>query len=423
MTYDELLRRLSALRRYGMRPGLESIGALLAAVGHPERGLNVVHVGGTNGKGSTAAMIDAGLRAAGRRSGLYTSPHLLRFTERIVIDGVELERERAAEIGARVLSVAGEHTFFDVATAMAFLAFAEARVDVAVLEVGLGGRLDSTNVVAAPLVSLVTSVARDHMDVLGHELPQIAREKAGIWKRGCPALYACDDADAAGVLEAEAARIGATPIERFGRDFDDAGLPPLALAGAHQRRNAALARRALARLGVAADAIAAGFARVRWPGRLEQLSPEVLVDAAHNEEGAHALAAALPAGAWTLIVGVVADKDARAILAPLVARATRVIATAPPSPRALPPAQLQRLVPGAEVAPDLAAALALAAGERVLVAGSSSASRPTRPRSRIRSGKSCSDAGARVSSSHASFARRVAAARFGRRVGAIRRRP
>ncbi|HEX6835955.1 MAG TPA: Mur ligase family protein [Polyangia bacterium] len=370
MTYDEMLERLGALKRYGMRPGLDSIRALCAALGNPERALDVVHVGGTNGKGSTAAMIAAGARAAGMRVGLYTSPHLLRFTERIVIDGAELDRARAAELAERVLAVAEEATFFDVATAMAFAAFAEARVELAVLEVGLGGRLDSTNLVERPRCAVVTSVALDHTDVLGDTLTAIAREKAGIWKRGAPALYACDDEAAAGVLEAEAARAGATPIERFGRDLDDAGLPPLALGGAHQRRNAALARRALAIVGVGERAIADGFARVRWPGRLEALSPTVMVDAAHNEEGARALAAAWPAGDWTLVIGVVADKDARAIVAPLVARARRVIVTAPPSPRALPPAELARLVPGAAVAPDLAAALALAAGERVVVAGS-----------------------------------------------------
>ncbi|HEX9101073.1 MAG TPA: Mur ligase family protein, partial [Polyangia bacterium] len=203
MTYDEMLRRLAALQRYGMRPGLESISALCAALGDPQAGLAVVHVGGTNGKGSTAAMIAAGARADGRRVGLYTSPHLLRFTERIVVDGAELPRERAAELGARVLAVAGEHTFFDVATAMAFVAFAEARVELAVVEVGLGGRLDSTNVVARPRCAVVTSVARDHTEVLGDTLSAIAREKAGIWKRGAPALFACDDEAAAAVLDAE----------------------------------------------------------------------------------------------------------------------------------------------------------------------------------------------------------------------------
>jgi dihydrofolate synthase/folylpolyglutamate synthase len=379
MTYAEMLQRLVGLRRFGVRPGLDGVRGLLAAIGHPERGLRVVHVGGTNGKGSTAAMIAAGLRADGRRVGLYTSPHLLRFTERIVIDGAEIAPERAVALAERVLAVGdgGSATFFEIVTAMAFLAFAEARVDVAVLEVGLGGRLDSTNVVEEPACAIVTSIGMDHADVLGATPAAIAREKAGIWKRGRPALFACADEAAAAVLQAEAERLGAAPIERFGRDFDDAGLPPLALAGAHQRRNAALARRALDLFGVSDGVIADGLGSVRWPGRLERLSPAVIADAAHNDEGARALAAAWPEGAWTLVVGVVSDKDARAIVAPLVARAVRVIVTAPPSPRAMAPAELARVatVAGAAdvtVADDLAAALAsaAAAGERVVVAGS-----------------------------------------------------
>jgi dihydrofolate synthase / folylpolyglutamate synthase len=376
MTYDELLQRLYELRRFGMRPGLDAIRELLAAVGDPQKQLAVVHVGGTNGKGSTAAMIEAALRASGRRTGLYTSPHLLRVSERLRLDGEELSRARMAELGERVFAVAGEHTFFEVLTAMALLAFAEAAVEVAVLEVGLGGRLDATNVIERPLVAVVTSVARDHMEVLGDTPAAIAREKAGIWKPGAPAIYACDDESAAAVLDAEAARVGVR-AERLGRDFDDRGLPPLALGGAHQRRNAALARRALERLppslAPSLAALAEGFAQVRWPGRLEQLTPQVLVDAAHNEEGARALAAALPPGPRTLIVGVVSDKDARAIVAPLAARATRVIATQPPSPRALAAEELAALIPSSkrpEVAPDLATALERARGEPVLVAGS-----------------------------------------------------
>ena len=386
MTYEELLQRLVGLRRFGMRPGLDGIRELLDALGRPFAGGTIVHVGGTNGKGSTAAMIEAGLRADGRRTGLYTSPHLLRFTERIRVNGDEIAPELAARLGEEILAASkrgGPHTFFEIATAMALVAFERAAVDVAVLEVGLGGRLDATNVVERPAVAVVTSVGLDHVDVLGGTRAEIAREKAGIWKRGCPALFACEDEEAATVLAAEAARVGAAPIERFGRELDDRGLPRLALAGAHQRRNAALARRALERMGVTARAIAEGLGTVRWPGRMERLSPTVMVDAAHNEEGARALAAAWPAGdgdrgghggdtGWTLVVGVVADKDARAIIEPLVAKARRVIVTAPPSARALPAEELARWVPGAVVTKDLAEALAVAAaaGEKVVVAGS-----------------------------------------------------
>jgi dihydrofolate synthase/folylpolyglutamate synthase len=373
MTYEQMLQRMFGLRRFGMRPGLDATRALLAALGHPERAFEAVHIGGTNGKGSTVALCESALRAAGLRTGSFTSPHLLRFTERIRLDGVEIAPERAAALAERVLVVAGEATFFEVVTAMAFVAFAEAGVDVAVVEVGLGGRLDATNVLDRVLATVVTSIGRDHMDVLGNTTAAIAGEKAGIWKAGVPAFYACDDAEAAAVLDGEAARVGTTAA-RFGRDFDDAGLPPLGLHGAHQRRNAALARQALGALPAAvrpdATALATGFAAARWPGRLEWLTPQLLVDAAHNEEGARALAAALPDGPWTLVVGVVADKDARAIVAPLAARAARVIAVAPPSPRALPAAELAALVPGAEVADDLGAALARTAGQPTVVAGS-----------------------------------------------------
>jgi dihydrofolate synthase/folylpolyglutamate synthase len=396
MSYEEMLRRLLALRRFGMRPGLGGVRALLERLGRPEAGLAVVHVGGTNGKGSTVALIEATLRAAGRKTGMYTSPHLLRFTERIRIDGEELAGDAAAALAERVLAASGEGThgdggdgdgeatFFEVVTAMAFLAFAERGVDVAVVEVGLGGRLDATNVIERPLATVVTSIGLDHMDVLGATLTAIAREKAGIWKPGVPAIFACADAEARAVLAAEAARVGA-PAAILGRDFDDAGLPPLALAGAHQRRNAALARRALAalpeRLRPTEAALAAGFGGVRWPGRMEQLTPTVLVDAAHNEEGAQALAAALPAGPFTLVLGVVADKDPRAVAGVLAPRAARVIATAPPTPRALPAAALAEVVralaPGVAVesAPELAAALRAAQGDgggdaRVVVAGS-----------------------------------------------------
>lgn len=374
MTYARLLEQLFALRRFGMRPGLGGMRALLARLGDPQERLAVVHVGGTNGKGSTAAFVESALRAGGKRTGLYTSPHLLRFTERIRLGGAELTQQEAAALGERVFAASsGEHTFFEIATAMAFVAFAERGVDVAVIEVGLGGALDATNVVTRPLVTVVTGIALDHTEVLGDTPAAIAREKAGIFKPRVPAVIACDDLSARVVLLGKAARVRA-PAYLFGRDFDDGGLPPLGLDGAHQRRNAALARQALALLPSSLrpgrEMLADGFARVRWPGRLERLSARVLVDAAHNEEGARALAAALPDGERTLILGVVADKDARAIIEALVPRVRRVIATAPPSPRALAPERLAALIPGAETATDLQAALRLAGDDPVVVAGS-----------------------------------------------------
>ena len=317
-------------------------------------------------------MIEAVLRAAGLRTGLYTSPHLLRFTERIRIDGDEIARRRRrggwpSACRRRPAST----TFFEVATAMAFLAFAEAGVDVAVLEVGLGGRLDATNVVER-------RCARRHREwrsitprCSGPTLADIAREKAGIFKpRQCRRYSPVDDEAAACCSRKRRGR--AARIERFGRDFDDSDLPPLALEGAHQRRNAALARRALELVGVGTRAIARGAGERALAGAARAAVADGAGRCRAQRGGrTRARRGAGPRERGPLVVGVLADKDARAIVAPLVARAARVIVTAPPSPRALPAAELaRRSCRGATIAPDLAAALALAAGERVVVAGS-----------------------------------------------------
>jgi dihydrofolate synthase/folylpolyglutamate synthase len=379
MTYAEAVARILGLRggeRAGMRPGLERIEALLDAIGRPEQAFAIAQVGGTNGKGSISAMLAAVLQASGRRVGLYTSPHLRHYRERIRVDGRPISEADFADgveaLGTLIARL--DATVFEAGTALALDHFCRSRVDVAVLEVGLGGRLDATNVIERPLCTVVTSIARDHVEVLGESTASIAREKAGIFKSRVPAVLACDDLSARVVLLGKAARVRA-PAYLYGRDFDERDLPPLGLVGEHQRRNAALARQALSllpsTLAVSRAAVATGFAGVKWPGRLERLTPKILVDAAHNEEGARALVAALPADArLTLILGLVADKDARAIVRVLAPRATRVIATAPPSLRALSPARLAELIPSAETAPDLAAALQLAGNDSVVVAGS-----------------------------------------------------
>jgi len=389
MTYVEALERLFALRRFGVRPGLETTRRLLSSLGHPETAFSVIHVAGTNGKGSTAAFAESLLRAAGVRTGLYTSPHLSRFTERVRVDGVEISAATAAALLDEVFAIAGEATFFEVVTAMALLAFARAGVKVAVLECGLGGRFDSTNVITAPLSTVVTGIAADHLDVLGPTLADVAREKAGIWKPGVPAVMACDDPAARLVLRSTATVVGA-PISEWGVDLslDEAGdyVGPggplgrltVGLRGAHQRRNAGLA---LAAVSLAADRGGflisdenrrTGLRDVRWPARLELLAPDVLVDAAHNAEGATSLAVELPAIAAgrpiTLVVGVVADKDARAILAPLLPLAARIVCTTPPSPRALSAGDLAALCQG-ETVSDPTEALATARDGRSLVVG------------------------------------------------------
>ncbi len=372
MTYTEALEKLYQRRRFGMRPGLERTQELLRAVGNPEQKFAAIHVAGTNGKGSTCAFAERILRESGRRTGLYTSPHLLRFTERVRIDGAEIEREKIADLIARVLVDAGDATFFEIVTVAAFAAFAEAGVEVAVVETGLGGRLDSTNVLPQPLCTTITGIGLEHTDILGKTTREIAREKGGIIKRGVPAVVACDDADALDELSHIAGEREA-PLSLFGRDF----LSPtekLSLPGPHQARNAALAIESLRRASLlpSSDIVARALADTHWPGRLERIG-DVLIDAAHNPDGIRALAAALPSlrdgRPLTIIFGAVTDKDAASMLALLQPLADRLILSAPASSRARDPKELAPLAPGAEVIPELRQAIAAATGQ-VLITGS-----------------------------------------------------
>jgi dihydrofolate synthase/folylpolyglutamate synthase len=372
--------------------GLDRICAVLDRLGNPERRPFTVQIAGTNGKGSTAAMTEAILRELGYRTGLYTSPHLCRFTERIRIDGREADGDRLAELDLAIAAAARSAgvplTYFEIATALAFQAFADAGVEVAVLEVGLGGRLDATTA-AAPVATAITGIALDHTDVLGDTVEEIAREKAGIARPGVPLLLGAMP-PAAELAIAEVARNVGAPVLRVGTDFRGPPVAPaLALAGAHQAANAALAAalaRAAARAagrpfeddGADAAAVARGLAAVIWPGRLERVG-DVLLDCAHNPDGARALAAALdalPPGRRALVFSVVAGKDARSMLAALGPRWDRVIATRSRNPRALPPETLAALAgPSTVTAADPVAALAAARqaagpGGMVVVAGS-----------------------------------------------------
>jgi dihydrofolate synthase/folylpolyglutamate synthase len=350
--YPALLARLDSLRSLGVDFGLERVRQALAALGSPEQRLPAVQIAGTNGKGSTAAMAEAILRAAGWRTGLYTSPHLCRFTERIRIAGAEVDGDRLARLDAAVAATGVPLTYFEVATVLAFQVMAEERVELGVLETGLGGRLDAVTV-CAPLATAITSIGWDHMDFLGTSLASIAREKAGILKAGVPCFLARVPAEADAAIDEVARAVGA-PLVRFGRELDiEPDLPAPALAGAHQRANAALAvalaREVARRQGRAlpAEAIAAGLTGVRWPARLERVETpagEVLLDCAHNPEGAEVLAAALPAIARerraVLVLSVVAGKDLGGLLRPLLPLFPEVIATRSRNPRALPPGEL-----------------------------------------------------------------------------------
>jgi dihydrofolate synthase/folylpolyglutamate synthase len=353
--YQRLLARLEQTRPLGVSLGLERMQRALVALGSPERSLRAVHVAGTNGKGSTAAMTEAILRAAGLRTGLYTSPHLSRFTERIQIDGQEISGDALAALDERVVATGIELTYFEVATVLAFLALAEAAVDVGILEVGLGGRLDSTNV-CHPVATAITSIGLDHTDLLGDSLAAIAREKAGIAKRGVPLFVGHLPGEADREVARIAARVGA-PLHRLGVDVPPVPFPP-ALPGRHQQANAALAG-ALAREaaracghGLSERAVARGLASVVWPGRLERVAPDLWLDAAHNLEGVEALTAALPRRRpLAAVISIVHGKPATEMLAVLAPRFDSVWLTRSRNARAMPPEQLAALLPANAPAP------------------------------------------------------------------------
>jgi dihydrofolate synthase/folylpolyglutamate synthase len=330
---------------------LERMRAALALRGHPEERFPAGHVAGTNGKGSTAAMLDAVLHASGRRCGLYTSPHLVDFAERIRAGGRTIPRDMVcalvAELRAALEQAGIALTHFEFSTLLALEWFARIGVELAVVEVGLGGRLDATNTVR-PVVTAITSIAHDHEEWLGHELRQIAFEKAGIAKHGVPLVTGRLPAEADEVIAAQATREGA-PLLRAGRDGvleGEAFAGPdgvrwdgldVALEGAFQRANAEVALLILTRLrqrwALDVDSIRAGLADVHWPGRLAVLgtAPLVLVDGAHNPAGVAALAAELPRlvgeRRLTLVFAVMADKAWPAMLEHLLPRAAEVVVT------------------------------------------------------------------------------------------------
>ncbi|HEY0195326.1 MAG TPA: cyanophycin synthetase [Kofleriaceae bacterium] len=377
--YGELLARLLPARRFGVVLGLERMRQILDRLGAPDRRLGaVVHVGGTNGKGSTVAMIAALAAAAGQRVATYTSPHLSSLRERIQIAGAAISEAAMVAAAEQVRAAGGDElTFFEQVTAIAMVAIAEAAVDVTVLEVGLGGRLDATNVID-PAIAVVTGVAMDHEAILGATLAAIAGEKAGIWKPGRPAIIGASGlAEAVPVLAAAAAAAGA--IVRLVDAGDVAAVPPVALPGAHQRRNAAAAIAAVRALGL--PIVAAALQQVRHPGRFEVIDDaagRVILDGAHNPHGAAALAAALAERGErpVLIAAISADKDVAAIAAALAPAVRAVIATRYQQDRAMDPAALARVFArpalAVSTAPDLPAALAMARalGGPILVAGS-----------------------------------------------------
>jgi dihydrofolate synthase/folylpolyglutamate synthase len=348
---DRVLDRLTALHPKVIDLSLARIERLLAALGHPERRLPpVVHVAGTNGKGSVVAMLRAGLESAGFRVHVYTSPHLARFHERIRLAGELIDEDRLAATLARCEAAnAGQPiTFFEITTAAAFLAMSETPADFTLLEVGLGGRLDATNVVDRPRLTVITPVSIDHQQYLGETLPEIAAEKAGILKHGIGCVVGRQEPEALAAIEERATRMLA-PLMVEGQDWQvweehgrmaylDAGglldLPLPNLIGAHQVENAGIALCALRALGRDEAACTAAVTGARWPARLQRLRHGPLVEAAgqaelwldggHNPAAGIALAEALtrlPPRPLHLVAGMLRTKDAAGFLRPLAGRA------------------------------------------------------------------------------------------------------
>jgi dihydrofolate synthase/folylpolyglutamate synthase len=404
---------LDALELFGMKLGLETMRRLADALGHPERCSPLVHIAGTNGKGSVAAMMMTALVAAGHRVGRYTSPHLVRVEERAAIDGRVVDAATfdtaLARVRAAVASLGAEHqpTYFEITTATAFEIFRAASVEAAIVEVGLGGRYDATNIVV-PSVTVITSIDFDHESHLGTTLEAIAREKAGIIKPGVPVVAGGLPEAALEVVRSEAAAANA-PLVLVGDSCDVAARPggdgrmrvqirtrrgeygpmTLGLRGRHQVENATVATLALemcdqAGLEVPRSAVERGLSETRWPARLDLIelgTRALLVDGAHNPAGAKALAGYLreehPQG-LPLVFGLMADKAARPMLTALSASARPLILTKAPGRRAADPdslATVARAVPDPPeiiVAPDVGVALDLgwSRGPLVAVAGS-----------------------------------------------------
>jgi len=359
--YKNALAWLYGTERFGIKLGLENIQRLLRELDVPVKGQQVVHVAGTNGKGSVCAMIDSVCRAQGYRTGLFTSPHLVTYRERIQVDGEMIAEEKVAEGLTTIRQMIREWephpTFFEITTALALIHFKECGCEVIALETGLGGRLDATNAVE-PVVSVITPIGYDHQTWLGSSLEEIAGEKAGIIKAHVPVISAAQEPAADRVIRARAAEREA-PLQFVSESYTKT---PLALAGAHQKQNASLAIAALQFGGIAVreQAIVQGLATVRWPARFQPWDERTIIDGAHNPAGASVLAETWleqfgdePA---TIILAVLSDKDVAGIWRALAPIARRAILPHTRSERALAPSDLAKI--GREVSPGFSLSIA-----------------------------------------------------------------
>ena len=369
MTGEDVAARVHAYAWTDRKPGLERTRALLAALGNPEKALKFVHITGSNGKGSTAAMLASVLTAAGYRTGLFTSPHLYRFNERFQVNGAPIPDAALDRLAERVLAAADtlpEHpTEFELMTAIGFLWFAETGCDLVVVEVGLGGRLDATNVIPSPEAAVITNIGLEHTAILGHTLPEIAREKAGIIKPGCEAVLYRQTASVEEIIRQRCARLG-VPLHLA--DFDGirpekAGLEGqvfdweelaglhLPLLGRHQLCNAAVALTAMRVLqkrgwSITEEHIRRGLAATDWPGRFQIIGhdPLFIIDGGHNPQCIRALEQNirdyLPDRPLTVLTGVMQDKDYHCMYRGVVPYARSFITVTPDNPRSLPAGEL-----------------------------------------------------------------------------------
>jgi len=388
MTYASALAALEARQEARIELGLDRVRKHLALLGNPQEKVPVFHVAGTNGKGSTCAMLASVLRASGRRTGLYISPHLLEPRERITVDGRPISKDEFSKLVARTLKADPKKrlTYFELLTSVAFQHFAEKKCDVAVLETGLGGRLDATNVVTSPLAAIVTSIDFDHMSFLGKTLSAIAAQKAGIFKTGCPAIFPNLPVLRRSVKRGSPIIVG-KPWRTVDVDWASGAqllVSPrgarfrLSLLGSKQGWNVALAYAAVEASGLRVSEAAwkKGLSSVHWPGRVDAIrlgKKTLVVDGAHNPEAARALAATFKASPWSKhpsrwILGILRDKDEAGVLKPLAPFLRDVVVVRPPSPRALEPlefaASVRRCAPRARVTVERDPASAIAAWRR-----------------------------------------------------------
>ena len=409
MTYQEALTYIHSISWRGSKPGLERISGMMEQLGNVQEDLKFIHIAGTNGKGSVSAMLSSVLTAAGYRTGLFISPYIMRFNERMQVNGMPISDEELAEIVTEVQpvaeSMAERPTEFEIITAAAFVWFARQKCDIVVLETGLGGRLDATNLISQNVCAVITNLGLDHTEYLGNTLGEIAGEKCGILKPGCPVVAYRSAPEAMKVIRARAkelecpvrtadfGKIKALSADLQGQTFQYKQFPELTvhLLGAHQLKNAAVALETISVLRKAGweipdEAVVQGMDSTRWPGRFEVLqdNPLVIVDGAHNPQGVESLIAAvkeyLPGQHIVCVTGVLADKDWKPMMDRLKTVVSDFVAVTPDSPRALGNVRLARYLTDREhwvsVADDVEKGLtgalerAKATGGMVLACGS-----------------------------------------------------